>query len=355
MNTKYLQELTEAHAISGFEHEVRTLMKSEFETLDCEISYDNLGSIIANKKGNGPKVMLAGHMDEVGYMVSAITDEGFIKFKTVGGWWSQVMLSKEVVLKTSAGKKIYGIVGSTPPHILSPDERNKVVEIDDMYIDFGATSKQEALDAGINIGDMIAPEFKFKQMINDDLLIGKAFDNRVGCYIVTEVIRRLNKEQLNCDLYAVGTVQEEIGCRGAKTSANLINPDIAIAIDTGIAGDTPGSNPNKCSNKLGDGPLITVMDAGTLSHVGFRQHIFNLANELNILYQPDFMKGGATDSAQMHLAHNGAMSITISLATRYLHSQASVISKKDLNAAIDLICEFVTRIDNDTYEAILND
>ncbi len=355
MNREYLKNLCEAHAIPGFEKEVHELMKKEFEDINLEISNDNLGSIIGNKKGNGPKVMLAGHMDEVGFMVKSITDEGFIKFQPVGGWWSQVMLSKEVIIKNRDGKKFSGIIGSTPPHILSAEDRKKVVEIEDMYIDLGATSKEQVLENNINIGDMICPDYKFSEMLDDNFLIGKAFDNRIGCYIVTEVLRSLKEETLDCDLYAVGTVQEEIGCRGAKTAANLINPNIAIAIDTGIAGDTPGSNPKKCDNKLGEGPLITVMDAGTLSHVGLRNHIFSIAEDLGIKYQPDFLVGGATDSASMHVAHDGAISITISLATRYLHSQASVIHKDDLQGAIDIISEFVRKLNQQTYERILND
>ncbi len=354
MNLDLLKRLTNAHAIPGYEKEVRDIMKNEFSNFDVEVSYDNLGSIIANKKGNGPKIMIAGHMDEVGFIVKSIDENGFLRFETAGGWWSQVMLAKTVVVTTDSGDKYEGIIGSTPPHILSVEERNKPVEITDMFIDLGAKDKDQVIKAGIQIGDMVTPKYEFTQMLDENFYAAKAFDNRVGCYVVCEVIKRLNDKKLDCDLYAVGTVQEEIGCRGAQTTANKINPQIAIAIDTGIAGDTPGVNKNKAWAELSKGPQITVMDAGTLSHVGLRKNIFKLCDELEIPYQPDFLKGGATDAAKMHIAHDGACAINISLATRYLHSQASVISIEDLNHTVDILVEFITRLNDDVFEEILN-
>ncbi len=355
MNRELLEKLTNAQAVPGYEGEVRDILKEEFTSLNLELDRDNIGSIIGRKQGNGPKLMLAGHMDEVGFIVKSIDDEGFVRFETAGGWWSQVMLAKTVTIKTRSGKKIDGIIGSTPPHVLSVEDRKKPVEITDMYIDLGASNKQQVLDAGIEIGNMIAPKFEFNEMLDDNFLAGKAFDNRVGCYIITEVMRNLANEEVACDIYAVGTVQEEIGLRGAKTSANKINPDVAIAIDTGIAGDTPGIDKNKASSKLGDGPLITVMDAGTLSHVGLRNYIFDLADELGFKYQPDFLKGGATDAGNMHLAHDGALAITISLATRYLHSQSSVIHKDDLETAVKIITEFARRLNDVELGKIINE
>src|SRR5699024_9469929 len=205
-----------------------------------EVYTDHLGSLIGKKTGteNGPKVMVAGHLDEVGFMITRIDKDGFLYFQTIGGWWNQVMLAQRVTIMTKKGN-VTGVIGSKPPHILSPEERKKPVEIKDMFIDIGASSKEEAESLGVRPGDSVVRYLAFTHMTNEKILLAKAWDNRIGCAIAIEVLNRLKDENHPNIVYGVGTVQEEVGLRGARTSAHLIKPDIAFGVDVGIAGDTP--------------------------------------------------------------------------------------------------------------------
>ena len=289
-----LKELTDANGIPGNERAPRQVMRKYIEPVADEIEYDNLGSLIAKKVGdvNGPKIMVAGHLDEVGFMVTQIDDKGFIKFQTVGGWWGQVMLSQRVTITTRTGEEIIGVIGSKPPHILPPEVRNKPVDMKDMFIDIGATSKDDVTQWGIRPGDMITPYFEFNVMKNNKLLLAKAWDNRIGCAIAIDVLRALKDEKHPNIVYGVGNVQEEVGLRGAKTSTFKIQPDIGFSVDVGIAGDTPGITPKESISKLGAGPQIVIYDASMVSHKGLRDFVVDIAEANNIPYQFDSMAGG---------------------------------------------------------------
>ena len=188
-----LKKLSEVNGIAGHEAKVRQIVEEELLTVVSkdDLKYDNIGSVIAKKGSKGPKIMLAGHMDEVGMIVTKITDQGFIKFQPIGGWWNQVMLAHEVTVTTADGHEVHGVIGSKPPHILTAEERKKPVEISDMYIDLGVKSKEEVLNLGVKIGDMITPYTEFRVMANEDILLGKAWDNRIGCAVMLEVMKRL--------------------------------------------------------------------------------------------------------------------------------------------------------------------
>ena len=202
---------------------------------------DNLGSLIAKKTGDetGPKIIVTGHLDEIGFMVTQIDKKGFLKFQTVGGWWGQVMLAQRVTIVTRKGE-VTGVIGSKPPHILSPEARKKPVEIKDMFIDIGASSKEEAEEWGYRPGDMVVPYFEFTVMNNEKMLLAKAWDNRIGCAIAINVLKAIKRIQHPNVVYGIGAVQEEVGLRGSKTSTFKVEPDIGFAVDVGIAGDTPG-------------------------------------------------------------------------------------------------------------------
>ena len=244
MELELLKKLSEVDGVSGREKDVRKIMEEELlkSVKKEDISYDNIGSIIAKNGNFGPRIMLAGHMDEIGMLVTKITDEGYLKFQTIGGWWDQVLLSQQMTITTTDGKKYHGVIGSKPPHILSEEERKNVYKIDDMFVDLGVKNREEVEKLGIRIGDMITPAIDFKVMANEDILLGKAWDNRIGCAVVLEVMKAFKDQEHPNTIYGVGTVQEEVGCRGAKTSSNLINPDISVALDVGIAKDTPGTD-----------------------------------------------------------------------------------------------------------------
>src|SRR4051794_13574731 len=264
-----LKELTDAKGIPGNEKEPREVMKKYIAPYADEITSDNLGSLIAKKIGdeNGPKIIVTGHLDEVGFMITQIDKKGFLKFQTVGGWWNQVMLAQRVTISTRKGD-ITGIIGSKPPHILSPEARKKPYEIKDMFIDIGASSKEEAEEWGVRPGDMVVPYFEFTVMNNEKMLLAKAWDNRIGCAIAIDVMKKLKEENHPNTVYGVGTIQEEVGLRGARTSAQAIQPDIAFAVDVGIAGDTPGVSERDAMGKMGAGPQIILYDASMVSHKG---------------------------------------------------------------------------------------
>jgi endoglucanase len=334
-----LKDLTDAKGVPGNEREARNVMKKYIEPFADEITTDGLGSLIAKKTGKegGPKIMIAGHLDEVGF--------------TVGGWWSQVMLAQRVTIVTKKGD-VTGIIGSKPPHILSAEARKKPVEIKDMFIDIGASSREEAARWGIQPGDMVVPYFEFTVMNNEKMLLAKAWDNRIGCAIAIEVLKRLKGVDHPNIVFGVGTVMEEVGTRGAKTAATKIEPDIGFALDVGIAGDTPGISEKEAQSKMGKGPQIILYDGSLVSHKGLRDFITATADELNIPYQFDAIPGGGTDAGSIHLSNNGVPSIAVTIATRYIHSHAAMLHRDDFENAVQLLVEVIKRLDREAVDKI---
>lgn len=350
---KMLKELTDARSIPGDEKEARDVMEKYISPYADEVYTDNLGSLIAKKTGleNGPKIMIAGHLDEVGFMVTRIDDKGFVYFQTVGGWWSQVMLAQRVTLLTRKGD-ITGIIGSKPPHILPPEARKKPVEIKDMFIDIGASSKEEAEEFGVRPGDSVVPYFEFTQMNNEKLLLAKAWDNRIGCAIAIEVLKQLKEESHPNIVYGVGTAQEEVGLRGAKTSTYAIEPDIGFGVDVGIAGDTPGISAKDADSKIGEGPQVILYDASMVSHKGLRDFVTDTADKNDIPYQFASMAGGGTDSGSIHLTANGVPALSLTVATRYIHTHASILHRDDFDNIVKLIVEVIKSMDADKVKEL---
>ena len=345
---KMYEELTSANGIPGFEEPVRQVMRRYLEPLCDEIITDNLGSIAGVKRGKpgGPRIMVAGHLDEVGWIVTHITEKGFLKLQPVGGWWSQVMLSQRVKVLTRKGELI-GVVGSKPPHILTQEERNKVVQIKDMFIDIGASSRDEAKEWGVRPGDPIVPLCDFHVMPNPKILLNKAWDNRAGCAAAIMVLEELQGQEHPNEVYAVGNVQEEVGLRGATTMANTIEPDIAFALDVGIANDVPGSD-EQVQGKMGEGPLIMIYDASMVPHRGLRDLVIDTAEELGIPLQFQSLAGGGTYAGKMHLHGRGVPSLAIGFATRYIHSHVSLIHRDDMENAAKLVAAVIKKLDAET-------
>lgn len=348
-----LKDLTDARAISGNEKEAREVMEKYITPVADEVETDHLGSLVAKKTGDaeGPKIMIAGHLDEVGFMVTRIDENGFIYFQTIGGWWSQVMLAQRVTITTKEGD-ITGVIGSKPPHILSPEARKKPVDIKDMFIDVGASSKEEAEQFGVQPGDSIVPYFEFTPLKNEKMLLAKAWDNRIGCAIAIEVLKQLQNEAHPNTVYGVGTVQEEVGLRGAKTSAHFIQPDLAFGVDVGIAGDTPGISDKEADSKLGEGPQVILYDASMISHKGVRDLVVETAKERDIPFQYSTMAGGGTDSGSIHLTADGVPALSITVATRYIHSHAAILHRDDFENAVKLIVEVIKQVDQSAMETI---
>lgn len=350
-----LKEITEVAGPSGYESEVRAVIRKYLQQ-HAEISVDGLGSIICKKRGSAdaPRIMLAGHMDEIGFMVKSITKDGYIRFQTLGGWWNQVMLAQRVIVKGKNGD-VVGIIGSKPPHILKPEERKKVVEKDSMFIDVGAKSKEEAMEVfGIRPGDPIVPDASFTIMKSGKHLMSKAWDDRLGCALFIEVIRTLANENIDHPntVFGVGTVQEEVGLRGATTSANVVKPDIGIALEVGIAGDMPGVSSDHANEKLGEGPVVLLYDASMIPHIGLRNFVEEVAKTEGIPLQFDSMAGGGTDAGRIHIFDRGVPSIVIAVPTRYIHSHYGIVHRDDYENCIKLLVALIKRLDANTVKEL---
>jgi len=342
---KMMEDFCQADGPSGAEKEAVRVMKSYLEGYVDEFDYDALGSIIGVKKGrdNGPKLMLAGHIDEIGFLVTKIEDNGFLRIAPLGGWWGHVLLSKPLIITTDEGKKIYGVIGAKAPHGMKPEERDKVQAVKDMYIDIGVKDREEALSLGIKEGNFVTPKSDFVVMSNPNYLCAKAWDDRVGALIATEVVRNLKGVEHECDVYAVGTVQEEVGLRGAKTTAYKIEPDVAIALDVTTADDCPGGD-NNC--KMGVGVTIGIADFSVLGHRGLISLINKICDELKLDVQRNALLAGGTDSGEIHKTKDGVVTVTLSIPSRYIHSHYSLIHRKDYCDTVTLVTELAKRLNH---------
>lgn len=342
---RLLKELTEASGVPGYEREVRDIIRHYFEPLG-QITQDKIGSLICKKSGETeePRLVLAGHMDEIGFMVKYISKEGFIRFTPLGGWWDQVLLAQRVVIKTKKGD-IVGVIGAKPPHLLSEDERKKIVEKKDMYIDIGATSQQEVEEAGVRVGDPIVPSMEFTVLANSKTYLAKAFDDRVGCALTIAVMQRLVKGNHPNTVFGVATAQEEVGARGATTSVELINPDVAIILEVEIAGDVPGIKPEESSVRLGGGPTLLAYDARMIPNLKLRDLVIDTARENNISLQISALEGGATDGGPIHLHKSGVPTVVLAVPTRHIHSHGAILRRDDFDHAVELSVAVIRKLD----------
>jgi putative aminopeptidase FrvX len=344
--------LTEMSAAPGFEKEIRQFVLGEMSQCTDEIIQDRLGSIFGVLRGEeqGPKVMVAGHLDEVGFMVSMITDNGMIRFQTLGGWWSQVLLSQRVHIFTKQGP-IVGVIGSTPPHLLKDAQRNTPVDADSMYIDVGADDREDAEAMGIHPGQQIVPICPFTPMANPKKILAKAWDNRYGVGLAVELLKEMKHSSHPNILYSGATVQEELGLRGAETAARLIEPDIFYALDASPANDMAGDK--NAFGQLGKGALLRIYDRTMLTHRGMVEFLLDTAKSHNIPYQYYISQGG-TDAGRVHLSGTGVPSAVIGICSRYIHTAASIIHIDDYAAAKELLIKLVQTTDRSTVNTLQN-
>lgn len=340
--------LTELQGAPGDERRVREFMTAELEKYSDEIVYDNLGGVFGVKNGTGPRVLVAGHMDEVGFMVTQITEQGMIRFQPLGGWWTQVLLAQRVQIMTKNGP-IIGVIGSIPPHNLTPQQRKKPMEIKNMLIDIGADDRDDALNIGIKPGDTIVPICPFTPMANEKKILAKAWDNRYGCGLAIELMKELQDEIIPNELYSGATVQEEVGLRGAQVAANMIKPDIFYALDASPANDMEGSE--KEFGHLGKGTLLRIFDRTMITHQGMKEFILDTAESNDIPYQY-FISQGGTDAGRVHIANDGVPSAVIGICSRYIHTAASMIHVDDYEAAKELLVKLVQTTDQSTVDSI---
>ena len=335
------ENLANACGVTGREGEVRELMIRLMTPYVDEIVVDKLENVIGIKKGKekSTKIMLAAHMDEIGLMVKTITKDGFLQFAKMGGIDDRI-LPAQMVTVFSRKTSFPGIIGSKPPHIQKEEERKKIITSDELFIDVGAESRDDALAMGIAVGDPIGFNIKYTKL-GRDVAVGKAFDNRAGCAAMIETLKLIEKTDYT--IYAVGTVQEEVGLRGAGAAAFQIDPDVAIALDVTIAGDVPGVREYDTSVKMGKGPAVTISDSGLITHPKVLRWLLDSAEEEKIPFQIETGLMGSTDAARISLTRQGIPSGNISIATRYIHSPVGMLSIKDIENSAKLAVAAIQR------------
>lgn len=348
---KLMAEMMDAFGPSGFEREINRIVKKEVEPYVDEIFTDKLGSVAFQLNGDGPKVLLAGHTDEIGFIISSVTKEGFLTFNQLGGWWDQVLLAQKVIIRGKKGDVI-GIIASKPPHIIPMEERKKVVVKRNMFIDIGVCSKEEVEEAGIRVGDPVVPWSPFQTLHDGKVGMGKAFDDRIGAFVIMEAMRRIKEQGIEHPNVIIGaaTVQEEVGLRGAQTMAQTVNPDVAIVVEVDIAGDVPGIKPHEAATKMGAGPGMITYDRSMIPNQGLKEFVLDTASQAQIPVQLSQMAGGGTDAGRIHLNSSGCPSIVLTVPTRHIHSHIGLLSLKDTENMIRLIVELLRKLDWDTVK-----
>lgn len=329
MDFNFLECLSNADSIASNEQEVRNLLKEKLSVYKDTFQYDGLGSLILTKKSKVPNaktVMFAAHMDEVGFMVRYISDIGFAYLMPIGGVEDRAKSMQMVRVKTQNGNKIRGLLNVT---------FNSNHEVDQMYVDFGFNTKQEVLNTGVDVGDMICFDSEYKELTDVDVFAGKALDDRVGCWSLAQAMLDIFDKEVNVNVVAAFTSSEEVGTRGGKLVTNVIKPDIFFAID--VAKNPEFDRGYTNTRKLGHGPMLEFFDKTMVPNPRFLQYVTNLAKKNGLQYQKDMFKGGGTDAGLAHLQYEGISSIVIGIPLRYCHDPYSFANKKDLVVAKNLI------------------
>ncbi|MFN7012781.1 MAG: M42 family metallopeptidase [Bacteroidia bacterium] len=342
MNIKLLKEICQTPGAPGYEQPIRRVVLRELKDLADEVSIDNMGNVTALKKGKSrKKIMVAAHMDEIGFIVTHIDEQGFLRFHTLGGFDPKTLTAQRVIVH---GKKdIIGVMGSKPIHIMSQEERGKNIKIDDFFIDLGLPKKE--VEKYISVGDPITRERDLIEM--GENINCKSIDNRISVFILIETLKQLKGAKLPYDLYAVFTVQEEVGIRGANVSSLQIQPDFGFGLDTTIAYDVPGAKPHECVTKLGEGVAIKIMDSSTICDYRMVAYMKKIADKYKIKWQPEILPAGGTDTAGIQrMSAGGAISGAVSIPTRHIHQVIEMANKNDIQGAIDLLSACVKELDS---------
>lgn len=333
INTDLLNKICTTPGAPGFEQKVRELVINEVKDLVDEVEVDNMGNVYAIKRGTGDKrVMIGAHMDEIGFIVTHIDDNGFIRFHTLGGFDPKTLTAQRVIIH---GKEdVIGVMASKPIHVMTAEERNKVAKIKDYFIDTGLSVDE--VKALVTIGDSITREREFIEMGN--CVNGKSLDNRLAVFILIETLKGLKDKQVPYDIYGVFTVQEEVGIRGANVSAMRINPDFGFGLDTTIAFDLPGAAKHEMITELGAGTAIKIMDAATICDYRMVKFMKQTADKHKIKWQPEILTAGGTDTAGIQrMTEGGSIAGAVSIPTRHLHQVIEMAHKDDIQGSIDLL------------------
>ena len=352
--TNIMKRMMESFGPSGFERETAQIIKKYMTDYSDKILRDKLGSLIFVAEGESerPHILLAGHVDEVGFVISGIDETGFLSFNTLGGWWDQVLLSQRVVVRTKKGD-IHGVVAAKPPHLLTEEERKKVLERRDMFIDVGVTSREEAEEMGVRIGDPVVPWSPFSLIREGKIAMGKAFDDRIGAFIIMESMRRIKEDKIEHPntVFGAATVQEEVGLRGAQTVSHVVDPDVGIVLEVDIAGDVPGIKPHEAPTKVGKGPTLLTYDSSMIPNQPLKEFVIEIAEKAGIPLQLSQIARGGTDAGRIHLNRAGCPSAVISVPTRHIHSHVGLLGLDDVENAVKLVVELIEKLDSKTVES----
>ena len=352
-----LKELVESFGPAGFERETTNIVKKHVNEFADEIKTDKLGSVMFKLNGNAekPVIMIPGHVDEVGFIISGIDKSGFLTFNPLGGWFDQVLLAQRVTVRTHKGD-FMGVVATKPPHLLGPDEKSKVVTKDKMFIDCGFSSKDEAEAEGFRIGDPVVPISHFSLIQNGKLAMGKAFDDRIGAFAAMIALKRIKEQGIDHPNTVVGvaTTQEEVGLRGARTAAHVVNPDVSLVCEVDISGDVPGIKVQEAPTKMGKGVSIVTYDGSLIPPQALKDFVIKVAEETKIPYQLSSISGGGTDGGVIHMTRSGVPSIVLGVSTRHIHSHVGILSIKDVEHLVNLLIEIIKRMDKETVENFSN-
>lgn len=337
-----LEKLSNAFGPSGNEQDIAETLKKELEEYADDTRVDKLGNILFyhNGKGGYPKIMLSAHMDEVGFIITFIEENGFLRFETLGGITNNIMLGQRILLRGEKGY-LKGIIGTKPPHIMTPEEQNKIIPKEDLFIDIGADSISQAQEKGADVGTMGVFDVDFTDL-GSGYFRGKAFDDRAGCTVLAEVFKSLKDSP--CNVVAVGSVQEELGIRGARTAAWQVDPDYGLALEGTFVADVPNIRPDRVSSKIKGGPVITILDRTVFTHPMVLKTLIKIGREKSIPFQFKKVPMGGTDAGAIHLTKAGVPSGTVAVPCRYIHGPASIIHIDDLKNTIQLVTGFVETI-----------
>ncbi len=348
-----LAELSNLDGPSGYEAEVARYVAAHLSDTGA-VAYDNLGSVICEVAGSAdsPRVMLAAHIDEIGFMVKHVTEEGYLVLSALGGWWDQVLLAQAMTVLTSKGP-IPGVIASKAPHLLTEEERNKVVKRQDMFLDIGARDKQQAMEKlGVLPGDAVVPATRFHRMADPDMLMGKAWDDRAGVAVMIETLQALADKQHPNTVFGVGTAQEEVGLRGAQTSVQTIAPQVALVLEVAICGDVPGTKDSEADVKLGGGPTVYIFEGSAIPNLRLRDMAMETCKELGFECQVSALERGGTDAGRIHVHASGVPSVVLGVPARHIHAHTGIIELNDYRQTVELTVALVRKLDADTVASL---
>ncbi|MBI5972783.1 M42 family metallopeptidase [Staphylococcus caledonicus] len=344
-----IKTLTELHGAPGFEEQVRAFMKKEMTPYVDEFVTNHMGGFFGikkSKKANAKRVMIAAHMDEIGFMVTNITSNGMLQFTNLGGVANDIWQGQRLQVKNRKGQNVVGVVANIPKHFRTGNEA--APEIKDLMLDIGAESDNEVRERGIEIGDTIVPYAPFTQL-TEHRFSAKAWDNRYGCVIAIEILELLKDVELDVDLYVGANVQEEVGLRGAKASAELIQPDVAFVVDCSPANDIKGKQ--QLSGELGKGTLIRIKDGTMILQPTFRDYLLNLTERYDINHQY-YISPGGTDGGEIHKANQGIPTAVIGVCARYIHSTNAIFDIRDYFSARQLLKQAIINLDDNQINTL---